>query len=72
MSKLIALVILAFGAAAAANAGVTPPTTLPPPPSWWPYPKPVRAPEIDPALALGGLTLLAGGIAVVRGRRTKK
>jgi hypothetical protein len=29
----------------------------------------VRAPEIDPAPAAGGLTLLLGGIAVLRGRR---
>ena len=31
-----------------------------------------NAPEIDPAGALSGLTLLAGGLAVVRGRRSKK
>lgn len=30
------------------------------------------APEIDPASAMGGLTLLAGGLAVFRGRRSKK
>jgi hypothetical protein len=30
------------------------------------------APEIDPAGALSGLTLLLGGLAVVRGRRVKK
>jgi len=29
----------------------------------------VAAPEIDPASALSGLTLLVGGIAVMRGRR---
>ena len=29
------------------------------------------APEIDPAGALSGLTLLLGGLAVVRGRRAK-
>ena len=32
----------------------------------------VAAPEIDPAGALSGLTLLLGGLAVVRGSRTKK
>ena len=32
----------------------------------------VRAPEIDPASAMAGLTLLAGGLAVLRGRRGKK
>ena len=30
------------------------------------------APEIDPAGALSGLTLLLGGLAVVRGSRAKK
>jgi hypothetical protein len=35
-------------------------------------PKPaVSAPEIDPASALSGLTMLLGGLAVVRGRRGK-
>lgn len=32
----------------------------------------VSAPEIDPATALSGLTLLLGGLAVVRGRSSKK
>ena len=32
----------------------------------------VKAPEIDPASAMAGLTLLAGGLAVLRGRRAKK
>lgn len=31
-----------------------------------------RAPEIDPAGAIAGLTLLAGGLAVLRGRRGGK
>jgi len=30
------------------------------------------APEIDPATAMSGLTLLLGGLAVVRGRVKKK
>lgn len=29
----------------------------------------VKAPEIDPATAFSGLTMLAGGLAVIRGRR---
>jgi hypothetical protein len=29
----------------------------------------VKAPEIDPASAMAGLTLLAGGLVVLRGRR---
>jgi hypothetical protein len=31
--------------------------------------RPTVAPEIDPASALSGLALLAGGLAVLRGRR---
>jgi LPXTG-motif cell wall-anchored protein len=37
----------------------------------WRHRGPVSAPEIDPASALSGLTLLVGGLAVVRGRRKK-
>jgi hypothetical protein len=33
---------------------------------------PVKAPEIDPASAMAGLTLMAGGLAVLRGRRRIK
>jgi hypothetical protein len=32
----------------------------------------VKAPEMDPASAMAGLTLLAGGLAVLRGRRGRK
>ena len=32
----------------------------------------VQTPEIDPASAIAGLTLLAGGLAVMRGRIAKK
>jgi hypothetical protein len=31
--------------------------------------QPVTAPEIDPASAIAGFTMLAGGLAVLRGRR---
>ena len=31
-----------------------------------------QTPEIDPASAMAGLTLLAGGLAVLRGRRSTK
>jgi hypothetical protein len=34
-------------------------------------PPAVAAPEIDPASAMAGLTMLAGGLAVLRGRRGK-
>lgn len=32
----------------------------------------VAAPELDPASALAALTLLSGGLAVLRGRRSKR
>jgi hypothetical protein len=32
---------------------------------------PVTAPEIDPSSAVAGLTLMMGGLAVLRGRRSK-
>ena len=35
-------------------------------------PTSTQAPEIDPASAMAGLTMLAGGIAVLRGRRRMK
>jgi heme/copper-type cytochrome/quinol oxidase subunit 3 len=31
-----------------------------------------RAPEIDPASALAAMTLLLGGLTVIRGRKSKK
>ena len=31
----------------------------------------VKAPEIDPSSAMAGLTLMLGGLAVLRGRRNK-
>jgi hypothetical protein len=34
-------------------------------------PHPLAAPEIDPAGALSAFTLLAGGLAVLRGRRSR-
>jgi hypothetical protein len=33
--------------------------------------EPVKAPEIDPSSAIAGLTLMMGGLAVLRGRRNK-
>ena len=33
--------------------------------------QPVAAPEIDPSSAMAGLALMAGGLAVLRGRRLK-
>jgi hypothetical protein len=42
------------------------------PPSGRSQPTRTQAPEIDPASAMAGLTMLAGGIAVLRGRRRIK
>jgi len=71
MIKGAAILVLTFGMAGA-SAGPLPP----PPPSWRPPPPPPpvvhRAPEIDPSSAVAGLTLLAGGLAVLRGRRKEK
>jgi hypothetical protein len=36
-----------------------------------PKPNPIAAPEIDGASAAAGLTLMIGGLAVLRGRRSK-
>ena len=36
------------------------------------HPGPTAAPEIDPASAMSALALLAGGLAVLRGRMLKK
>jgi hypothetical protein len=46
-----------------------PPICFAPTPS---SPPSVKAPEIDPASAMAGLTMLAGGLAVLRGRRRIK
>jgi hypothetical protein len=84
MIRTAATLALTLAMGAAAYAGPPPPPgSPPPPPSWAPPPPPPppgwgtpppppwvhRAPEIDPASALAGLTLLAGGLAVLRGRR---
>lgn len=77
MLKTAATLVLTLGMATAAQASWAPPPPPkpPPPPSWWAPPPPPshvhRAPEIDPSSALAGLTLLAGGLAVLRGRTGK-
>ena len=40
----------------------------PPPPA---CPDPNTAPEVDPSLAIGGLTLLGGTLTVLRARRSR-
>ena len=77
MGKIVVMLAVALGAATAANAGIayrdfgntrgyvhqtmssTSSTTT----------SAAAAPEIDPAGMLSGLTLLLGGLAVLRGRR---
>lgn len=69
MYKLIGIAVLTLAASGAANAfGLPPIFHLPP----LPHGPPTMAPEIDPASAMGGLTLLIGGLAVIRGRRASK
>jgi len=81
MVRKFALAILLTTVAGIASASVTPPgvtcTT-----HWFlgffpyevctnPSPNPVKAPEIDAASAVAGLTLTIGALAVLRGRRSK-
>ncbi len=70
MTKLIAVLALSLAGATAAQAMTHPPG------SWWiehhhnyTGSGPTAAPEIDPSSAIAGLTLLIGGLAVIRGRR---
>ncbi|MGA7316243.1 MAG: hypothetical protein WBX22_19990 [Silvibacterium sp.] len=69
---------LAFGAITSAYAGPTPPghpagppPAPPPPPPPPPPSRPGTAPEVDPSLAIGGFSLLAGTLTVLRARRRK-
>jgi hypothetical protein len=62
------------GVASAGNGGC-PPNSHPITVLWFTVcmpnfsPPAVKAPEIDPGSAMAGLTMLAGGLAVLRGRR---
>jgi len=74
MSKLVAVIVLSLCAGTAAYAN-----TWSHEARWGFAARPhlatsdtMSAPEIDPASAMAGLTLLAGGLAVLRGRRSKK
>jgi len=71
MSKVLYVLVLSLGVATAANAGSSRPHSSynhesPAAPSA----APASAPEIDPASGMSALTLLAGGLAMVRGRRS--
>jgi hypothetical protein len=71
---LITIIALAFAASASAHDANDSCGKL----FWWQvcgvkhHPHIVKAPEIDPASTLAGLTLLAGGLAVIRGRRARE
>jgi hypothetical protein len=65
MLRLAATVALTIGIATAAYADHE---DGPPPSSV----RVQKAPEIDPSQVIAGLTLLAGGLAVLRGRRDRK
>jgi hypothetical protein len=65
MSKVLGFVVLLTASASAFAGGHHDP-------SWWGPPGwCFKAPEIDPASAMAGLTMLAGSLAVIRGRRSK-
>jgi hypothetical protein len=69
MSKLIAVVMLvSLSGIAAAGAHFEPQT----PRSWDNGGHSFQAPEIDPSSAMSAVTLLFGGLAVLRGRMSKK
>jgi hypothetical protein len=61
----LTLVLVSFAGTASASHFKNFPTFKDPKPA-------VSAPEIDPASALSGLTMLLGGLAVMRGRRGSK
>lgn len=83
MLKLTAIVLISLGSATAVNAQSTASLSssancpfllqvLNLCPKNPPGGSPAHAPEIDPASAMSALTLLTGGLAVLRGRRQKK
>jgi len=71
-SKAIGILALSLCTGTAAYAGWQPITRVTQLQFSSVTPPTVAAPEIDPAGALSGLTLLLGGLAVVRGRRFRK
>lgn len=71
MRKLVLMLALPLVAAGVANADINKHDFGNTRASAHPAIVPTSAPEIDPAGMLSGLTLLAGGLAIVRGRRRK-
>jgi uncharacterized ion transporter superfamily protein YfcC len=74
MSKVLTILALSLGVATAANAGSSRPHYTYASVNHQSQTNAISetvtaAPEIDPASAISAFTLLAGGLAVVRGRR---
>jgi len=67
----ISLVLLSLAATPATASDDRDHQFLPPPPPP-PHHHAVSAPELDPAQGMAALALLAGTIAILRGRRRKK
>ena len=77
MIRKLSLAALLMSIAGAASAAQTQCVQI----LWWDFcpkqqviqqqPNVVAAPEIDPSSAMAGLTLMLGGLAVMRGRRAK-
>ena len=71
MYKSLAVALLLLAGLGTAEANKSPPTVVPPP-----VVTPVRvshpAPEIDPRSVSGAIAVLIGGLAVLRGRRSKR
>jgi hypothetical protein len=84
MSKLVAVLVLSLGASTSAFAGTSTGGTCPPLIQAFGLCTILgyggggngggvtAAPEIDPASAMSGVSLLIGGLAVLRGRRKKQ
>jgi hypothetical protein len=68
----LAILLMSVAGAASASPGTNPLC------EWLPFlcpapskPGPLKAPEVDPSSAIAAMSLLAGGLAVLRGRRIK-
>jgi hypothetical protein len=72
MSRVIFAVIASVSLSGTAFAFAIAPPHGTPPGNGGHGGSPVAAPEIDPASAFSALTLLAGGLAAIRGRKSKK
>jgi len=73
LKYVLLIMLLTLGASTAANAYPEwPPHPHPHPYPITPvYPNPRQAPEIDPSMAIAGISLLAGTLTVFRVRRRK-